>query len=95
MIRFDFSYSDELTWQRPVRMEESRGNVSFKLCRAVFLPEGVVGLNSTFQGLLAGGQWFQLWRGEIISMVSPELREFDARIRRGPLADQAPGPRYW
>ena len=46
----------------------------------------------TFQGLLAGGQWFQLWRGEIVSMHSPELREFDARIHRGPLANQAPSP---
>lgn len=96
MIHVSYDYDDTLTFEDPVEVEERRGNIRFKLCRGLFLPEGVAGLNSAVRQLLAGGQWFQLWRGEIVSMHSPELREFkDARIHRGPLVDEKTGPRYW
>lgn len=85
MLQARCVYDDELSFEDPVELEERRGNLTFKLCRGLFLPEGVAGLNSAFRQLLAGGQWFQLWRGEIVSMSSPKLREFDARIHRGPL----------
>ncbi|MFF6847043.1 hypothetical protein [Streptomyces antimycoticus] len=85
MIDVRYIYSDDCTWEQPVEAEERRGSIRFKLCRGLFQPQGVAGLNSAVQQLLAGGQWFQLWRGEIVSMHSPELREFDARIHRGPL----------
>lgn len=94
MIDASYEYSDDCTWEQPVITEERRGNLRFKLCRGLFRPQGVAGLNSAVHQLLAGGQWFQLWRGEIVSMHSPELREFDARIHRGSLADQAPRPRH-
>ncbi|WP_275558605.1 hypothetical protein [Streptomyces sp. 5-6(2022)] len=96
MIHVSYGYSDDCTWEQPVEAEERRGNLRFKLYRGLFRPEGVAALNSTVQQLLAGGQWFQLWRGEIVSMHSPELREFkDGRIHRGPLVDEKAGPRYW
>lgn len=95
MIKFCYVYDDELTYEDPIEIEERRGNVKFKLCRGLFRPEGVASLNSAAHKLLAGGQWFQLWRGEIVSMRSPELREFDARIHRGPLVDKKAGPRHW
>lgn len=85
MLQAHCVYDDELTIEDPVEVEERRGSLRFKLYRGLFLPEGVAGLNSTFRQLFAGGQWFQLWRGEIVSMNSPKLREFDARIHRGPL----------
>lgn len=58
------------------------------------LPEGVAALNSATAQVLAGGQWFQLWRGEVVSIHSPEFRGFrHGRIHRGPLVDRAPQPR--
>jgi hypothetical protein len=29
-------------------------------------------LNRSIEEFLAGGQWFQLWHGEIVTMDSPE-----------------------
>ncbi|MFJ4637502.1 hypothetical protein ACIP69_17995 [Streptomyces hygroscopicus] len=96
MLDVRYVYDDTLTFEDPVELEERRGNIKFKLCRGLFLPEGVAGLNSAVQTLLAGGQWFQLWRGEIVSMRSPELREYkNARIHRGPLVDQEARPSHW
>lgn len=95
MLKAHYTYDDELTFEDPVEVEERRGSIKFKLCRGLFLPEGVAGLNSAVRQLLAGGQWFQLWKGEVVSMASPELREFHAGLHRGPLADQTPRPRNW
>lgn len=78
----------------PVQIREARGTVHYDLSRGLFLPEGVAALNSATTLLLEGGQWFQLWKGEIVSMYSPSARrdDGDGRIHRGPLVDQAAGP---
>lgn len=85
-----------LSIDEPVRVTERRGSITFELCDGLYLPEGVAALNSACTAVLAGGQWFQLWKGEIISMHSPELqlKEFHAGLHRGPLVDQEAGPRH-
>lgn len=96
MLDVRYVYSDELSVEDPVEAEERRGSVKFKLCRGLFLPEGVAALNSVTARILAGGQWFQLWRGEVVSMASPELREFKyAGLHRGSLVDKKTRPRNW
>jgi hypothetical protein len=64
---------DDLDPEMPVQVAERRGDVVYRLARGLFVPEGVAALNSATAGVLAGGQWFQLWRGDIISMGSPEM----------------------
>ena len=78
----------DLSETQPVEIEERRGQVRFMLSNGLFVPEGVAALNSAVRQLLAGGQWFQLWRGEIVSIASPEVRGDCARIYRGPLVPQ-------
>lgn len=74
----------------PVRVTEGCGWVNYDLSRGLFLPEGVAALNTATQAVLAGGQWFQLWRGDVVSMRSPEVRGLNrGRIHRGSLADKA------
>ncbi|MET9222432.1 hypothetical protein ABZX65_27210 [Streptomyces sp. NPDC003300] len=63
---------DDLDPEMPVEVAERRGDVVYRLARGLFVPEGVAALNSATAAMLAGGQWFQLWRGDIISMNSPE-----------------------
>lgn len=95
MLDVRFMLSDDCTPDEPVIVKESRGRVRFELCHGLFLPAGVAGLNSAVRQILAGGQWFQLWQGDIISMSTPEFKEFtDARIHRGPLVDEEAGPRH-
>jgi hypothetical protein len=74
----------------PVVIKERRGLVIKYCSDKYFTVEGVAALNACTAELLGGGQWFQLWRGEIVSINSPELQGGDvARIHRGPLVDQA------
>ncbi|MEU2724005.1 hypothetical protein [Streptomyces smyrnaeus] len=84
-----------LSVDEPVRVTETRGHITYELHNGLFRPEGVAALNSATRAVLAGGQWFQLWKGEIISMESPEQEERHAGIHRGPLVDQEAGPRHW
>jgi hypothetical protein len=63
---------EDLHPDMPVEVTERRGRVLYKLSSGLFLPEGVAALNSATAQVLAGGQWFQLWRGDIVSMNSPE-----------------------
>lgn len=65
---------DDLDPEMPVEVSERRGDVTYRLCRGLFMPEGVAALNSATAAVLAGGQWFQLWRGDIISMSSQETK---------------------
>ncbi|GHJ21690.1 hypothetical protein ACH4LN_18165 [Streptomyces albus] len=83
-----------LSIDEPVRVTETRGHITYELHSGLFLPEGVAALNSATRAILAGGQWFQLWKGEIISMETPELEARHAGIHRGPLVDQEAGPRH-
>lgn len=92
MLQVTFGLEDSLPEDAPVRVTEGRGWVHFELCGGLFVPEGVAALNSATQQILAGGQWFQLWRGDIVSMQSPETEGRHGWLHRGPLVQQAAGP---
>jgi len=77
---------EDLPEDAPVRVMEGRGWVHYELSRGLFVPEGVAALNSATELIIAGGQWFQLWRGEVVRFNSPELEGVpNARVHRGPL----------
>lgn len=91
MLRVTYELSNELRPEAPIRVSEGRGWVHYELHNGVFVPEGAAALNSCSEQFLAGGQWFQLWRGDIISMTSPETEGRDGWLHRGPLVHQAAG----
>lgn len=94
MLSVRYEITDDRGIDAPVRVTETRGHLRYELSGGLFLPEGVAALNSAATQVLAGGQWFQLWKGEIVSMASPKFRGCDGRLHRGPLVDQAAGSRH-
>lgn len=88
-IRFEL---EDLPEDAPVRVKEGRGWIRYELSRGLYRPEGVAALNSAVAQVIAGGQWFQLWRGDVVSLRSPEMRVVPrARVRRGSLVQEGPG----
>ncbi|MFC5032903.1 hypothetical protein C8250_011765 [Streptomyces sp. So13.3] len=53
-------------------VRERRGRVEVYLSDRHHTRDGVAALNSASEELLAAGHWFQLWKGEIVSIRSPE-----------------------
>lgn len=96
MLSVRYELADDLDpTEAPVVVREGKGKLLIRISRALSPEEIVEALNAAIECVLAGGQWFQLWRGEIISMESPETDGgCIGRVRRGPLVDQAPGSRH-
>jgi len=91
VLNINFELSASLSEDAPVRIKEGRGWVNYELAGGLFLPEGVAALNSAVTQLLAGGQWFQLWRGEVITARSPAFKGArHGRVYRGPLVQEGP-----
>jgi hypothetical protein len=61
-----------------VQIRESRGVVRLHVCAEVLSQDLVQALNPAIENFLRGGQWFQLWQGEIVTMDSPATVESDA-----------------
>lgn len=55
-----------------VDMRERKGLVTIHVAPDALVDEFVQALNAAVGELLAGGQWFQLWHGEIVTMDSPD-----------------------
>lgn len=55
-----------------VDFREHKGHVALYVPPTAEIEEIVPVLNSSIEECLAGGQWFQLWRGEIVTMDSPD-----------------------
>ncbi|MER5461597.1 hypothetical protein ABT010_13105 [Streptomyces sp. NPDC002668] len=86
---------EDLSEDAPVRVKEGRGWIKYELSRGLFMPEHAAALEVATGKILAGGQWFQLWRGDVVSLQSPEVKGLPhARIYRGPLVDQTTGPSH-
>jgi hypothetical protein len=67
-IRFELSRMDP----SPIlQVREYRGKVVVLVRATATLDEFVSLLNRSTEELLAGGQFFQVWRGEIVTMDSP------------------------
>lgn len=56
-----------------VDMRERKGLVTVHVSPDAKADEFVHALNPVVAELLAGGQWFQHWKGEIVTMDSPEV----------------------
>lgn len=54
-----------------VHIREYKGEVVLHVSPDASVEEFVQTLNPSIEEFLAGGQWFQLWRGEIVTMDSP------------------------
>lgn len=55
-----------------VDVREHKGLVTLYVSPTATIDEIVPFLNTSIEELLAGGQWFQVWRGEIVTMDSPD-----------------------
>ncbi|MEU1433962.1 hypothetical protein ABZ438_07675 [Streptomyces sp. NPDC005786] len=55
-----------------VEIRERKGLVTVHVSRTAQAAEFVHALNPAVGELLAGGQWFQHWEGEIVTMDSPD-----------------------
>lgn len=84
---------DDLGPGQIVEIRESRGLVGIHVARTATADEFVRALNPSIEEFLAGGQWFQLWKGEIVTMDSPANPRDGgtvARLHRGPLVQEGP-----
>ncbi|MER6350561.1 hypothetical protein ABT186_01590 [Streptomyces sp. NPDC001634] len=55
-----------------VHIRESKGVVRLHVCPDLTAEELARAVNPPIELFLAGGQWFQLWQGEIVTMDSPD-----------------------
>lgn len=62
----------DVDWRTCVQVREWEGHVRVHVCPDVSPDRFVKVINPSTERFLAGGQWFQLWQGEIITMDSPE-----------------------
>lgn len=67
-----YQADDQIDIRNCVEVRESRGLVVVHVARFATAEDFVRALNPATERFLAGGQWFQLWQGEIITMDSPE-----------------------
>lgn len=56
---------------------EERGSLLLKINRELTPEEMVSALNAASAAILAGGHWFQEWKGDIISVDPSEVRGAD------------------
>lgn len=68
-VRFQLSDFDPAPL---VEIRERKGLVTVHVSSDAEADEFVHGLNPAVAELLAGGQWFQHWEGEIVTMDSPD-----------------------
>lgn len=87
MLRVLYELADLEPGMR-VEVRETRGTIRFRVSRTATLEEALQVLNGVTTEVLAGGQWFQFWKGEIVTIDSPadsKDREAVARLHRGSL----------
>lgn len=60
-----------VSYAQGVQIREHRGVVRLHVCPELLAEDLVRVLNPAVEQFLAGGQWFQCWEGEIITMDSP------------------------
>lgn len=56
-----------------VEIREHKGHVALHVSPTAKVEEIVQALNPSIEEFLAGGQWFQVWHGEIVTMESPGI----------------------
>jgi hypothetical protein len=73
-LAIEYEADDKIDRFRCVEIRESCGLVKIHVSSRATTEEFVRALNPATERFLAGGQWFQLWHGEIITMDSPDSR---------------------
>ncbi|NED75299.1 hypothetical protein G3I51_23850 [Streptomyces sp. SID9944] len=63
---------DDLEPGQTVKIREVKGHVDIRVQRDAAPAEFVAAINPAITAFLAGGQWFQLFGGEIVDMSSPD-----------------------
>ncbi|WP_406501907.1 hypothetical protein OHA04_37340 [Streptomyces sp. NBC_01590] len=71
-LRVDYQISS-FTPAPLVEIRERKGAVTLSVSPTASAEEFVQAVNPSIEELLAGGQWFQHWEGEIVTMESPEV----------------------
>lgn len=77
----------------PVQIRERKGTVNIHVDARATVDEFVGALNPAIEKFLMGGQWFQLWQGEIVDIDSPDNPHQGgtvAGVHRGPLVHETP-----
>jgi hypothetical protein len=71
-LTVEYEPDDKIDRIRCVEVRESCGLVKVHVSTSATTEEFVRALNRATERFLAGGQWFQLWHGQIVTMESPE-----------------------
>lgn len=61
----------EVDYRTSVQIREHRGIVRLHVCPSLPAELLIRSLNPAIERFLAGGQWFQYWQGEIVTMDEP------------------------
>lgn len=67
-----YQADDQIDARKCVEVRESCGLVVVHVASSATVAQFTDAMNRATEAFLAGGQWFQLWQGEIITMDSPE-----------------------
>lgn len=84
---------DDLEPGQVVDLREKRGTIVIRIDRNARLEDVVAALNPVAEEFFAGGAWFQVWNGEIVTIDSPQDPRDGgtvARLHRGPLVQEGP-----
>ncbi|MET8113716.1 hypothetical protein [Streptomyces prasinus] len=71
MLRVTYEAVESLAPGRLAWIDEARGSLRVEVDKSAPLEDVVQQLNIEFEELMAEANWFQLWRGEIISHRTP------------------------
>lgn len=71
-LKVRFEADPEVPLRTCVQIREHRGLVRLHVCPTAPSDLLVHALNPAIERFLAGGQWFQLWQGEIVTMDPPQ-----------------------
>lgn len=73
-LTVEYEVDDKIDRIRCIEIRESCGLVKVHVSSGATAEDFARALNPATEAFLAGGQWFQLWHGEIITMDSPNSR---------------------
>lgn len=68
MIKVEYVLVDDLRPGEVLDIQEDRGHVVFRIARWLTAEEMIEVLNEGTRKVLAGGHWFQEWKGDIITV---------------------------
>jgi hypothetical protein len=67
VIHHTYELADDLSDTCAVDVQEDRGQVKYRINENLTVAQIIAALNEGAEAVLAGGHWFQEWKGDIIS----------------------------